>query len=245
MKMPLSGMRPMEAMMAKFEDKERHPSFGMISWSRQHTTGMGGGAKLFGSDLRHSNLISLKIYEAERQRDLSRTWYFAHKMVAEVIMSQHQFSEFLCSPNQGDGVPCTIRHTTEQRGIEYPEDAKTEGELHNEEFQERLKTIKQKGKAIRHRIIEMDKGGAVKKGDFRELAAQVENLIMEISSNVPFITESFDKSMERTVAAGKAEIEAYVQHKITSAGLAALGAEPPELLEKKGDSYAKKEDSTE
>jgi hypothetical protein len=219
--------------MSKFdrEDREQHDSFGMIGWSRQHST----GTRLFGSDLNHSNLISIRVHQAVRERSLSKSWYFSDKLVTEVILSQHQFSEFLCTPNMGDGVPCTIRSTQMERNIEYRDDLETEGDLHKKEFQEQMGTIKHKGKAVRHRLLEMQQGKTIKKGDFKELADMVDNLVMEMVSNVPFVEESFRKSMDKTVAAGKAEIEAYVQHKVTSAGLTALGAEPPTLIENDDD----------
>lgn len=210
--------------------KESHESFGMIGWSRQHTTGMGNGAELFGSDLKHGNLCAIRIHQAKRERSLSKSWYFAEKLLVEVVMSPHQFSEFLTTPNMGDGVPCTIRHTQTQRNIEY-KGFETEGELHKKEFQDQMQNIKVKGKNVRRKIVEMKSGKTIKKGDFTELSNMVDNLIMEVTSNVPFIGESFEKTMQKTVAAGKAEIETFIQHKIHSAGLDALGISPPELLE--------------
>ncbi len=62
----------------------------------------------------------------------------------------------------------------------------------------------------------------------------VDHLAMQMESNMPFIESSFKKSMEKTVSQGKAEIEAYIQGKVTALGLKALeDFEAPELIEQK------------
>ena len=220
---------------------EEHASFGVISWSRQHTVGgPGHDANLFGSDLKHHNLISLRIMNADRRRSLSRSWIHGRELVCEVILSPHQFAEFLTSPNQGDGIPCTIKHTQKERNIEYP-GHETEAELHEKEFRQSVDKFKEIRTDVSRTMRKMQDGKTIKKGDFAELMKQVEYLMMHYESNLPFVAESFQKAMAKTVSAGKQEIEAYISKRITDAGLEALSApQAPELIEGHTNAYQSK-----
>jgi len=216
----------------RFENKETHPSFGVIGWSRQTTMGGGPGANLFGSDLKHGNLISVHISQASRDRDLSKSWIFEDEKLVEVIMSPSQFADFLTTPNMGTGIPCTILHKESAKNIEYPGHP-TEKELHGDEFRETLKGIEHQGREVTRRMKEMQVGGAIKKGEFNNLLHDIEMLVQDYQSNLPFVLESFERSMEKTVSAGKAEIEAYIENRIRSRGLEALTADfqAPTLIE--------------
>lgn len=214
-------------------EKEEHPSFGVISWSRMTTMGPNvDGINLFGSDLRHHNLIAVRIHRASRRRDLSRSWIHAQEPIAEVIMSSHQFAEFITSPNQGDGVPCTIRRTQTEWDIDNPQ-YPTEGQLHAKEFRDSVKKFQEDASDIKQMMKTMDKRGAVKKSDFHTLMSMVDHLVTQYESNLPFVNESFQKAMAKTVASGKQEIETYIQRRIHDAGLEHLGIEnvTPQLLE--------------
>ena len=47
-------------------------------------------------------------------------------------------------------------------------------------------------------------------------------LQQDLNTNMPYIAEKFDEQMDKSISHGKAEIEAYVQNKITSLGLEKL-----------------------
>jgi hypothetical protein len=81
----------------------------------------------------------------------------------------------------------------------------------------------------------MQEGKTIKKGDFAELMRGVEKMIQEVHDNVPFVEDSFRRSMEKTIVAGKAEIESYIESRIRQAGLTHLGADfqAPELVDPK------------
>lgn len=55
--------------------------------------------------------------------------------------------------------------------------------------------------------------------------------LRDIEQNIPFVAKSFDEHMEQRVEKAKSEIAAHMQNAISRAGLAALEAEPPLLLE--------------
>jgi hypothetical protein len=220
----------------KFEDREResHPSFGVIGWSRQTTVGGGPGANLFGSDLKHGNLIAIHVSTASRERSLSNSWIFEDKKIVEVVMSASQFADFLTTPNQGSGVPCTIRHNPPEYNIEYPSH-QTEKELHGDEFKETLEGIEHQGREIKRRMKEMSVGGTIKKKEFNDLMHDAEMMIQDYHSNLPYVLESFERSMEKTVSSGKAEIENYIESRIRERGVEALTEDfqAPQLVDKK------------
>jgi len=230
-----------------FDDKDTHPSYGVIGWSRQHTVGGGDGPNLFGSDLKHGNLISIHIGRASRTRDLSKSWIFEDQRLIEVVMSASQFADFITTPNMGSGVPCTIKRTETEFTIDYPS-YETEADLHKREVKETLKSAKTIGRTLMDKMKTMKAGKTIKKGDFTELMRGVEKMIQEVHDNVPFVENSFRKSMEKTIASGKAEIEAYIESRIRSAGLEHLGSDfqAPQLVDPKPTKLRmKKDDNTE
>jgi len=231
----------------KFDDRETHPSFGVIGWSRQHTVGGGDGPNLFGSDLKHGNLISVHISRASRTRDLSKSWIFEDKRLIEVVMSASQFADFLTTPNMGSGIPCTIKRTEHEVTEDYPS-FETEADLHKKEVKQTLKSAKNIGRALLDKMKTMQGGKTIKKGDFSELMRGVEKMIQEVHDNVPFVENSFRRSMEKTISAGKAEIESYIESRIRSAGLEKLAEDfqAPELIDLKPTKLklGKKDDDT-
>ena len=54
----------------------------------------------------------------------------------------------------------------------------------------------------------------------------------EISSNLPFVNQQFNESMEKTVGEAKASIEQYFNSKIQQLGIDAVKANPDLLLPK-------------
>lgn len=232
----------------KFDKEDKHPSYGVIGWSRQFTVGGGDGPNLFGSDLKHGNLISIHIGRASRNRDLSKSWIFEDQRLIEVVMSASQFAEFITTPNMGSGVPCTIKRTENEMQIEYPS-YETEADLHKKEVRETLKSAKVIGRSLIDKMKTMKEGKTIKKGDFSELMRGVEKMIQEVHDNVPFVENSFRKSMEKTIASGKTEIENYLEMKVRQLGIENLGEEfqAPELIDMKPTKLklGKKDDNTE
>jgi len=211
------------------KNEESHPSYGVIGWSRVQSP----KTELFGSDLQHGELIKLTIHNATKARDLSRNWIFAKDTIAEVYLSSNQFAEFITSPNRGDGVPCTISRTQNEINIKYP-GHELETKLHRGEFKNTVNKIKEKSDGIISKFNEMESSGSIKKKDFKTLKHMVEMMLQDYHANIPFVENSFNKAMEKTITAGKNEIEAYISRRINDAGLAAMGFEnnAPQLLSK-------------
>jgi hypothetical protein len=194
-------------------DTYEHPAFGQIRVNR-----VSGRAHLFGSDFTHQHYVIVEIETCQLVRSLNRDRYHGDKPLIRVAMSEAQWAAFVSSMGR-QGAPCTI----ERRGFEsIPElpapvarPEQFSGEMRGKlaKVVERLKSAAANAKTVSHR-------------------KEIEGAIMELTSNVDFIAESFDEHMEGTVEAAKAEVHGYINHTIERAGLQALtGGQPPFALE--------------
>lgn len=202
---------------------ETHPAFGMIGLSRISSS---RGVSLFGSSIKHSNLLSLTIKTAERNVSSSREHFFGRKQLIEVLISGTQLSELLTSMNVGDGVPCTITRVLGDStpDIEVEEDFKKEAQTL---YKEQMDRTFEKSKELLKKATEALKDGTPKKADKEEFLSLLTQLKNEIGANLVYTGEFFDEKMEKVVVQAKGEIESFINNKITSAGIEALGGKTP------------------
>jgi len=77
--------------------------------------------------------------------------------------------------------------------------------------------------------------GTVKKDDRDTMLAKVRTVAQDLTSNMPYVDRCFKESMDKTVVDAKNTIEAWYQHRVTTAGIKALaaedGVEAPKLIE--------------
>jgi hypothetical protein len=93
-----------------FEENEEHPAYGVIGWSKIQC-GPSSKSHMFQSDLSHHDLVAIRIEHATLQRGLGQDWVNPAGKIVEVYLTPAQFTQFITSPNQGVGSPCTIRGT--------------------------------------------------------------------------------------------------------------------------------------
>lgn len=201
-----------------------HPAFGQISASR-----VSGSSTLYGSDFLHHNYISIRINRSELNRDLNRDWHFSKEELIEVNLSEAQWATFVSSLNVGGGVPCTINHLHGEQMPGIP--LRQTEDVFKAEFAEKAKrTAERVDAAIAD--IQGELGSSLSKSKREKILSHLEQLRMDIGSNMPFVARSFEEHMERTVEKAKIEVNAYIQTSVTRAGLAAIAganAEPLEL----------------
>jgi len=209
------------------EKIESHESYGLISITRQQC----GERPLFGSSIKHSNTIVLKIKTAEKHRDLNRDWYFGREDIVEVEMSQTQFAEAITGLNLGSGWPVTIRRVLGKDMSPPPESSKR---LEFEkEFKEKTDIVSENISKLTQEFKSAIENKATKK-QLREFATRLEMLTQEIQSNMPFVNKQFNAQMDKTVKEAKGEIEAFTIQKITQLGinsLKELQQKPVDLIE--------------
>ncbi len=195
-----------------------HESFGMMSFSRIQTR----GAVLHGSDLKHNTIILMRIYHSVKRRKYGCDWHQAKGLVVEAEMSQNQFSELITSMNIGDGIPVTLKHTERDGMMENPEFASVI-EQNRGEFKEKTEEVVQNAETLLTNMkILLRKSGTLKKADRNDLISDMEKIVREIGSDMPFMEECFEKSMDSAVTDAKGTIEAFYQQRVVEAGLDVL-----------------------
>jgi Skp family chaperone for outer membrane proteins len=200
-------------------EKEQHESYGMIEINRSTTN---RGQSLFGSSIRHENIITIKIKKGVVERSLNNDWYFDKGTpFIEVDMSPTQFAELITTLNHGCGIPCTIKYINGQKMAECPEVNKRqqfEQEFARDMY-ELKKSITDLTKETKQ-LLNSKKALTIKEKQL--ILAQIESLEREILHNVPYVQSQFNEQMDKTVLEAKGEIEAFVTNTVQKLGLNSL-----------------------
>lgn len=197
--------------------KETHPSYGMLGFYRQH----GGTHNLFGSSIQCNDTICLRLKHGSVRRDLNTDYYFGGGDIVEVRMSYSQFATLIASMNVGDGIPVTITWLNGERIPNPP--FVNKADQHLSEFRDHLKGAVQKSKELIGIVKKKfsDKKTFNKK-DQEEILSLLNQISMDIDCNRDFQLFQFQEQMDKTVTEAKGEVEAFVQNKMLSIAQAKL-----------------------
>lgn len=193
-----------------------HPSYGLLSFSRTTNT---GGQTLFGSSIRHSHTMRLRLDLAELHRHLNYDSYYPKGQIAEVEMSPTQFAELITSANIGCGVPVTVKWLRGEGYIPAPtfENKRLQFE---DEFGSKVKQVTESLLQLTKRSKELLAApGGLKKPEKEELLAVITKIVMEVRQNLPFVASQFNEQMDKTVSEAKGETEAFFRHIIEGLGI--------------------------
>lgn len=195
---------------------ERHPSYGMIEFSR--TSGAG---RLFGSPLsQHFGTIRVRISHGERTHDLGEDRYSAEKRIVEIELSASQFAEAITAMNIANGVPCTLRWLQGAGSIEnVPETEQSEMHRAKDGFRKNIASVVAEVKKRGRSIEEFLKKDRLSKEDRNAIALLVNFVVLEIDRNAPWFVEQFQEATDRVTTKAKAEVVAMFEHAIRQAGL--------------------------
>lgn len=188
-----------------------HPAYGMLAFSRI----TGGNQTLFGSSIKHHDIIGMTIRHGDVTRGLNKDWYHGSDEIIHVEMSYSQFAEAITSLNQGTGVPCTIKFQAGKGAI-------PECDFINKRIQfvdEFNKTIDDCIKDADEILNETDKILAKKsigKADRAKIANNMKRIAHMINDNSSFIFRQFQEQMDKTITEAKGEIEAFTQNKLNA-----------------------------
>jgi hypothetical protein len=70
-------------------------------------------------------------------------------------------------------------------------------------------------------VNQAQKAASPRKGDLARIAQELIMVKQELASNLPFVADQFNESMENSMTEARQEIEAWFQAEITRRGLAA------------------------
>ncbi len=206
---------------------EQHEAFGMISLVR-----VSGQTRLFQSEIKHQNWISLTISTASKCRDLSRDWVMPDKELIEVWLSPVQLAEALFNINT-TGVPCTLRRYNIEGGVQADITSMPQVDmrkLFEKEVKEQIANSMNRLSKVVEKLDEMIETKSAKRSEIKGLKDDLDTAISHFHSNIPFVEKQFTEAIEDTVMRAKAEIEAYLEEKVRSTGLQALESEAKKML---------------
>ena len=143
------------------------------------------------------------------------------KRIIEAEMSPSQFAEALTSLNVGNGVPVTIRSIKGEDIADFPETdfketAKKELNKEMNELADKLKTLSEEATAI------LSRTGNIKAGEKEKVLKDIESVIQEVRSNIPFVHDCFQRTIDETVKQAKAEIDTCMTVYKENVGQAAI-----------------------
>ena len=188
------------------KENKQSDCFGLIGFGRVNSS---KAQSLVGSSIKHSNLISLTISTASKQRTFCTDHFFADKSIVEIYMSQSQFAECITSMNMGSGVPCTLKVVNGRRMSDCEETS--ERQRLRDDFDNQIKSVNKNAKALTEVISGLV--GKLNKRDQEAIKSAIRNLNQDIESNLPFVRTCFDESIDKSVKEAKAEVEAFVQNR--------------------------------
>ncbi len=209
-------------------DTFKHPSFGTISF----TTTQGGSQALFGSSIKHNNVIILRISRAEKHRANANDYVFSSGVIVEAYMSPTQFADAITGHGSGGEAPITLQFTEKDGRIDQPSFENKRLEFEKEFFQSANKIVEQINETIEK---------AKDKKAPQWLVHDMEVTKGWLKSNIPYLAEQFAEQMDKTVTEAKAEVEAYVTSVIHQTGLEALEDMRPQLTGGEGEEKEAKE----
>lgn len=195
--------------MEKMEDlmPEKHESYAVLSMSRGHTN---VSRSMFGSSIKHSNVISLRIDTATLNRDLHKDSIFPEKRLIEIEMSEAQFAQAITTFNQGSGTPVTLTYHDRKNMEPCPYVSKVE--QFSQEFKQRMDELNYDlEQELQHAREILTSGKAPNKGERDIILRAMETLTKQLSSNIPFVAKQFDRQMDQTITEAKKEIEAFMR----------------------------------
>lgn len=200
--------------------EEKHPSYGLIGFSRISSN---REKALFGTSIGHCNTIQMRVFRAKVERNLNRDWFFAepHIPLIEVELSPTQFVDAITQMNIGDGHPCTITQI-EGKSIQYPE-FKSKRKQFEKEFNESKKDLGSSlsKAAIRAKELIMNKK-PMNTQEKEELLNLIQHAERVVNDHMPFVAQSFNEQMDKTVNEAKGEVEAFFTAKIHQLGVESL-----------------------
>ena len=160
----------------------------------------------------------MKVSKGKKFRDYQNDTYMSEGQLIEVWLSPTQFAEAITSFNIGEGVPCTLKHvvgdkfntTTRQFREECPErNFRKEANIElKDEMAELGKRIAKMSKDAQELLTSK---GQLKVGEKKQLLDELQGIVTEVESNIPFVHECFNESVNKTVTEAKGEIDATYQ----------------------------------
>lgn len=147
-----------------------------------------------------------------------------------ICMSETQLAGLLLQANVHGGTPCTVDRIGTKEIPEPP--VANLKKLWASEVKRDFKDVAEAVEKAEKDVDALLAKDRITKADVKALKDVIYGMAQDIRSNLPWMQERFEETMEKTVAVAKGEIEAHVSNTIKTAGLTALQAgKVPFMLE--------------
>lgn len=189
---------------------ESNPSYGTIIFNRAQTT----GATLFGSNIKHNEMITLEINHASMKRDLHSDWVHDENTIVSVEMTYSQFAEAISSFGMHPGVPVTIRYTEKEGYIKERPKFKNKRIQLDEELKEQMDKVSHITRNAYKNVADiLGKKGSVTRADKDEIL-RIMNELANAMPNTEYMHTQMIEEMDKVVLEAKNEIEAFTKRRI-------------------------------
>jgi hypothetical protein len=215
------------------DEVEEHPAFGVIGWNRQQNSGR-DNASLFMSEMNNQNVISISIKGAKVYRKRGKERVYSQNEIVRVNLTAGQFSQFITTPNTGDGVPCTLQRVEGREQIPDIDRTDRYGKF-KKDIAEQQGEFKDNMDNLLSRAQQMAEGKSIKKTEMRELVREISMARQHLFANLPFLKVQMKEHMDGVVEQGKVEIEAFLENRLREHGLESLKSEMPVTMIHSGE----------
>lgn len=209
-----------------------HPAFGVIRVSNCH----GGSQSLLGSDLTHSDYITLEIAPAELHRSYGENRVFGQrKPIIKVAMTHSSFLNITQSIGNTQGVPVTLQYapsTLNQDVVMIPSIEPLESSLDRSKEELEQTVHKHVGNALEaintlKQLVQAKKTGKALLEQIEFAENQIGLLPVNLKSSVDFAKESLDKAADEI----QTDTESKIKIRLTALGIQSLGGDSSKLLQ--------------
>jgi len=179
--------------------------FGVIVMGKPNCT---PPIKMFGSELSHSEFISLEIKSAEINRTASKDWIHPQKTLMSIRMTKNQWSDLVSSFGQGCGTPVTIEHMSANS---YPLKRCEEPNVESK-FEFRHTYHESNFKVIADRVLEAEElidNSKLSQKDKVAIKNKLLGLHQMMGSNFEFYRKVLREDVEDVVIDAKRNLESY------------------------------------
>lgn len=220
-----------------------HPSFGHISVSKVATN----QKRLFGSPLHHNKVINVTLSDAYMDRNLNKDWIHSDRQILSFYLSEAQWAALISSQG-GGGIPITFESKPSDDFNLVPcpeiEQIETMRQTHEREVKEQCEAYMADARALLDAITCAVSDGKAGKGKLEELRKMAEVLAVGLPNTMSFIQKQSEHAMEKTVEAGKIEIESFVNDLAARTGFEALREKSVGLIEQERSCAGAKTEET-
>lgn len=219
------------------DSSDKHPAFGLASFSRQSIGGV-KNHRLFGSSIDSFHTIRFTVSEAEVYHRLGADHFHDHREIIEIEMTENQFAQLMTTMNSGPGVPVTIRHLNGKKTPPLP-DIPVEATKIRDKFRDDMEkwTTQLRTTTVEIEAL-LNKKGALTQVEKARVIQLTSNLVSEMQGHTTFLVDQFNESVDGVLVQAKAEIEGFINAAVQRTGLEQLRGKGQAMLgmdEKKKD----------